>query len=230
MVRHWHRTGGAGARRSLVINAVGAAATGATLVIVLISKLVEGAWVSVLLVTAMMVLFKSMHAHYLAVDAQTEKWRPLDPAAIRAAKPPIMVVPIGRWNVVAAKAVELALRLSPEVRAVQVLGAESDSCQLDDCWEKLVKRPLQAAGMPAPQLDVVRSRYRRLFRPLLSYIERLRDEHPEREIAVVVPELVQRRWYQTLLHTHRATILKALLLLKGGPRVVVINAPWYLRS
>jgi hypothetical protein len=49
-------------------------------------------------------------------------------------------------------------------------------------------------------------------------------------VAVVVPELVDRRWYEFLLRSHRATMLKGLLLLRGGPRVIVINTPWYLRD
>jgi hypothetical protein len=56
----------------------------------------------------------------------------------------------------------------------------------------------------------------------------LRDENPSRQIAVIIPELVERRWYHHLLHNQRASVLKALLLLRGDQRVVVINVPWYL--
>jgi hypothetical protein len=49
-------------------------------------------------------------------------------------------------------------------------------------------------------------------------------------VAVVVPELVDRKWYDLFLGSHRATLLKGLLWLRGGPRVLVINTPWYLHN
>jgi hypothetical protein len=64
----------------------------------------------------------------------------------------------------------------------------------------------------------------------LKYIEKVRHEFPNRDVAVVVPEMVERRWYHMLLRTHRASILKALLLLEGDPKVIVINTPWYLHE
>ena len=72
------------------------------------------------------------------------------------------------------------------------------------------------------------SPYRRLFTPLFTYINQLRDEYPDRMIAVIIPELVETRWYQYLLRNQRATALKAALLLRGGNQVIVINVPWYL--
>jgi hypothetical protein len=71
---------------------------------------------------------------------------------------------------------------------------------------------------------------RRLFAPLLAYVARAGEENPDRDIAVVVPEMVEHRWYHALLRTHRASVLKALLLLKGCPRVIIINTPWHLRD
>ena len=91
-----------------------------------------------------------------------------------------------------------------------------------------IEGPAQAAGLPIPRLELIDSPFRSLSRPLLSYITRLEQDHPERIIAVVIPELVQTRWYEAILHNHRATSLKALLLLYGNQRVVVINVPWYM--
>jgi len=88
--------------------------------------------------------------------------------------------------------------------------------------------PIRTAGLTEPHLMVLLSPYRRLFHPLTDYIHQLKVAYPGRTIAVVIPELVESRWYQYLLHNQRATGLKAALLLRGGPRVTVINVPWYL--
>jgi hypothetical protein len=123
-----------------------------------------------------------------------------------------------------------AIQLSPEVHAVQVLGARADCRDLSGSWPVLVEAPLRAAGIEPPRLTVLPSSYRRLYDPLIRYVQSLCARYPDREIAVVVPELVERKWYHALLHTHRATVLTALLILKGGPRVIVMNTPWYLRG
>jgi hypothetical protein len=73
------------------------------------------------------------------------------------------------------------------------------------------------------------SAYREFFGPLLDYLQQLTAQHRDRPIAVIVPELVERKWYHFLV-SHRATLLKGLLLLKGGPQIVIISAPWYLRE
>jgi len=52
----------------------------------------------------------------------------------------------------------------------------------------------------------------------------------KRQIAVLVPELVVKHWYENLLHNQRANLLKLILLVKGNENVVVINIPWYLHK
>ena len=76
----------------------------------------------------------------------------------------------------------------------------------------------------------LRSRFRQVAHPVASYARRLSREGGGRFVAVIVPELVERRWYHYLLHSHTATALKLQLLFSGGPQVVVVNAPWYLRD
>ena len=84
-----------------------------------------------------------------------------------------------------------------------------------------------AAGFDPPRLVVLPSDYREFFGPFLSYLRALSASDADRPIAVLVPELVRRRWYHFFVQS-RATLLKALLLLEGGPRISVINTPWYL--
>jgi hypothetical protein len=66
--------------------------------------------------------------------------------------------------------------------------------------------------------------------PILNYIWKLEGENPENVIAVLVPELVESRWYYSFLHNRRAAILKTVLLLKGRNRILIVNVPWNLEK
>jgi hypothetical protein len=90
--------------------------------------------------------------------------------------------------------------------------------------------PARDAGLPVPQLVLRKSTYRQFFGPLVDYVEQIRDEDRSRDIVVIVPDLVVRRWYHALLHNNRGTLLRALLRMRGGPRVVVVNTPFYLKD
>src|SRR5215217_7591232 len=98
---------------------------------------------------------------------------------------------------------------------------------LSSCWDDLVEEPARAAGHKPPFLTVVHSSYREFFGPLLGALKDLGAEYPDRMIAVMIPEIVERRWYHFFFR-HRTTLLKALLLLRGGPRIILITTPWYV--
>jgi hypothetical protein len=80
------------------------------------------------------------------------------------------------------------------------------------------------------QLVVLPSRYRLILAPIVEYVLEVERCYPNQQIAVLMPEPVQRRWYHHLLHNKRASVLKALLLLNGNQRIIVINVPWYLST
>jgi hypothetical protein len=96
--------------------------------------------------------------------------------------------------------------------------------------EELVAGPARAAGRPSPRLVLRKSTYRQFFAPLIDYVQQLRDDHADRDIVVIVPELIVRHWYQTILHNNRGTVLRGLLRLRGGPRVVVVSVPFYVEG
>jgi hypothetical protein len=225
MVEHWRRTGGEGARRSLWVNAVGAVATGVTLVIVIISKFSEGAWLTVVVVPLMVFMFSRINRHYRCVGTEVADDHPLTLAKV---EPPLVVVPVQSWNKLTSRGLRFGMELSPDVRALHILTQDSTICELTPVWEELVAGPARAAGVPVPRLVLRKSTYRQFFAPLIQYVEQLRDEHPDRDIAVIVPDLVVRHWYQAFLHNNRGFVLKQLLRLYGGPRVIVINTPFYL--
>jgi len=131
-----------------------------------------------------------------------------------------------RWSRVADKALRFALNLSADVLALHIECEESG--RLIEQWQEHVARPARESGLREPALSVIPSPYRLVVTPILMFILNLERVNPGRIVAVVVPELVESHWYHYLLHNQRANLLKALLLLKGTGRIVVINVPWYL--
>jgi hypothetical protein len=123
-----------------------------------------------------------------------------------------------------------ALGFAPDVIAVEVLTGDRGPDDLRERWNELAQEPARKLGIKAPELVVLRSEHRNLFDPLLGLVSKLERLHPDRQIAVIVPKLVERRWYHVLLHNHSASLLKALLLYRGGPQVVIVSAPWYLKD
>jgi hypothetical protein len=195
-----------------------------TVVVVLTAKFVEGAWVTVLLIPSLLTLMIGVHRHYLAVGREVELKTPLDLSHLA---PPIVVVPIQGWSKIAQKGLRFAINLSTDVHVLQVRVSDKSE-DLRGSWVYLVEGPVQELGLPVPKLTVVESPYRHLFRPILDFVNDLSQRFPERHIAVLIPELVERHWYHYFLHNQRAAILKALLLVKGNQHINVVNVPWYL--
>jgi amino acid transporter len=226
MVVHWRRAGGAHAKVAMAVNGVGAAATGVALAVILVAKFAEGAWMTVVLVPAILALFAGVKRHYRRVLRQIACLQPLDFAGL---EPPIVVVPIETWNMLSAKALRFALRISNDVRAVHVGVSEAKRQALQEQWDLDVEQPARRDGRQAPRLIVLPSPYRRYFLPLIDFVRQLEQDNPASEIAVIIPELVERHWYETFLHNHRAEVLKARLLLEDLERVALVNIPWYLK-
>ncbi|MGA3123329.1 MAG: APC family permease [Polyangiaceae bacterium] len=225
MVQHWRRVGRPAKHHSLWINAVGAVATGITLVVVVVSKFMEGAWLAVIVVPLVVLLFARINRHYRSVAKQVADDEPL---VLSKAEPPIVLVPVQSWSKLTSRGLRFALELSPDVRALHILTQDSTISELTAVWEELVAGPARAAGFPPPQLILRKSTYRQFFAPLVDYVLQLRDGHPDRDIVVIVPDLVVHRFYHAFLHNNRGAVLRSLLRLRGGPRVVVVNTPFYL--
>src|SRR5262245_17820234 len=226
MVAHWRRVGEAHARRNMLINGVGATATAIALIVILVAKFAEGAWITLLLIPTTLIIFNAVNRHYNDVAREIAYHAPLD---LRGLRHPIVIVPMKGWDRIAHKSLRFALKLSDEVYAVQIRSNEKMD-DLSALWPTLVEAPLRALDAPVPHLVVIQSPYRRLVGPLLEYITKVKDEYPDRQIAVVIPDLVERHWYHYLLHNQQGEILKALLMLRGDERIVIINVPWYLEA
>jgi amino acid transporter len=224
MVAHWRKTGGRAVRRNMLINGVGALATTLTLAVILVAKFTAGAWITLVIIPMIVLIFVAVKHHYSRVHRETARLQSLD---VTNLQPPVVVIPTPGWSMMASKSLRFALKLSPNVYVVQIRSEE----QMDDLqanWDRYVAAPAREAGLPIPQLVVLQSPFRQLIGPLFKYITQLEQEHPDRQVAVIIPELVERHWYHYLLHNQQGEVLKALLLMHGDRRIVIINVPWYL--
>jgi hypothetical protein len=193
---------------------------------VLVAKFTSGAWVSVLLIAGMMATMFWVRKHYSEVAKETELLAPLQ---VEYLGPPIVIVPIEAWSLISQRAMQFALTLSPEIHALHV-GTEEETNALQDNWNRLVAEPVTRAGGTPPNLVNLSSPYRLIIKPILDYVLDIEAHNPGRQIAVIVPELVERHWYHYPLHNQRAELLKALLLIRGSSNIVLINVPWYIKS
>jgi amino acid transporter len=226
MVGHWRRVGGPGSIRSMIVNGIGAAATGVTVIVVLSAKFVEGAWVTILLIPGLFLTMRAVRRHYHRVVVETSSPTPLE---LDDVSPPLVILPVQEWNTIVKNALRFALKISPDIRAVHVDCGEGTT-NLRAEWQRFVEGPTSEAGVATPRLVVLQSPYRTILQPIVDYVLEAEKTCGNRQVAVLIPELVERRWYHYLLHNKRASVLKALLLLKGNQRIVVINVPWYLAS
>ncbi len=220
-------------RARLLINGGGAAATGAALVIILLAKFVEGAWLTVIVIPCTLGLLRAVHRYNEGIDRQVLRGSHRR-ISVRNLTPPAAIVPIKRWDRLSRKAVEHALQLSSDVTALHVValeGVEADreEQRLRHEWREFVQQPAIEAGLQPPTLLLPSSEYRSVTGPLLRAIQGARRRFPGRPVMIVLPELVEGRWWGYLMHTHRERRLRARLLRYGGPGVTVLSVPWQLQ-
>ena len=224
MVVHWKRQGGPPIR--ILVNGLGAVATGITTLVVLVAKFAEGAWITALLVVVMILFMRGVNRHYVRVNREIDLDRPFIPAEVGE---PIVVVPVDRWTRISEKALSFALSMSCDIRCVHVQTGD-DPDPFCDVWEKDIVAPLQEAGRCVPKLVTLKSPYRYVLYPIVDYVLNVERERENCKVCVLVPELVVRHWWEDLLHNRRSGLLKMILLMRGNRRIVVINIPWYLEG
>jgi amino acid transporter len=228
MVSHWKRTKGPGWRRSMIVNGVGSVATGITVIVVLVAKFVHGAWITVLLIPSLLALMMFVHRRLDSAAKLVASDAPLNAASLES---PLVIVPIRDWGKVAQNGIRFALSISKDVEVVHIINeneGDGSQCALEQQWSTLVEAPAKQSGLPPPKLVAVQSPYRLIITPIMNHILEVARQNPNRRIAVLIPEYVKLHWYDYLLQNNRGAALKALLLLKGNQRIVVINVPFYL--
>jgi len=203
------------------------------LVIILAAKFIEGAWLTAIVIPCTIVLLRAVRRYYDEIDRQVLRGshRCID---LRPQAPPVVLVPIRRWDRLARKAVEYALRLSPDVTALHLTNlegpdVEDQQARLRQDWHEFVEQPALRMGLEPPKLRLLPSEFRSMTAPLLRAIQDAERRSPGRPVTVILPELVEGRWWGYLMHANRERRLRARLLRDGGPAVIVSSVPWQLR-
>jgi amino acid transporter len=225
MVAHWWKKPGRGARASMAVNGLGAAATAVTVVVVATVKFMAGAWMVVILVPSLVVVMLAVGRHYRKIDRETAA-----PGNLKLdnLQEPIVIVPIIEWSSIAESALRFAMTLSREVEVLHI-ESEDSSNSLKRVWPSRVEEPARAAKQTVPRLTVLKSPFRFVVQPIIDHVLEIERQNPDRTIAVLLPELVERHWYQYFLHNQRAQTIAARLLTQGTHRIVIVKVPWYLR-
>ncbi len=222
MVIHWLKERGSGWVWKSPINALGAVATGTTLLVVAFSKFVEGAWITILLIPLQVWIFLQVRRHYRRVRQQLSLHGL--PPSLRPVAPARVVIPISGVHRGMVNAVTFAQTISSNVTAVYVELEPGSGETVSEEWQ---------AWWPDIPLVIVPSPYRSLVGPLIEYLDRTDAENNDGQMAVVVlPEFVVSGWWQNLLHNQTALLLKTALLYgrrKAGLERVVIDVPYHLK-
>jgi amino acid transporter len=214
MVRRWLIKRGPHWRKKLIVNGIGAATTAIATTIIASTKFSHGAWIVVVLIPLIIMMFRGVRSHYKAVTEQV--------ALSRGHRPPIprrniVLVPIGGVNRAVIRAVDYARSRPGEIRAVLVDTDSEETAKVEMQWAQW------GCGV---NLVVLPSPYRSILGSLLDYIEEILEKEPDSWITVVIPEILPARWWQNILHNQRALMLKAALLFKD--RVILTDVPFHL--
>ncbi|NQE71825.1 putative amino acid permease YdaO [Nocardia gamkensis] len=224
MLRHWTRllrtetdpAQRARMKRSRVINAVGLSATGAVLVIVLITKFFAGAYIAIFTMVAIFVVMKLIRRHYdsVARELDEHEWDGVLPSRSHS------IVLVSRLHLPTRRALAYARASRPDtLEAVTVNVDEADTRALVREWEN--------SDITVP-LKVIESPYREITKPVLDYVKRVRKDAPRDVVTVFIPEYVVGHWWEQVLHNQSALRLKGRLLFEPG--VMVTSVPWQLSS
>jgi amino acid transporter len=215
MVVRWLRRREPGWRRGLPLNFTGMCLTGVVFIVFGASKLLEGAWVVLVIIPTLVMVFRAINRHYADVAVQVEADTSNRPIAVHAT----FIVPIADLNGIAFESLAMARSFSPTVIAVHVCDNPEHIATLRAKWE--------AWGNHVP-LTIIDTPYRSYIKPLLAYLDAISRQRPEDTLVVVVPEIVVDRWWHNLLHNQTALRLKAALLFRK--RTVVMNVPYHVEA
>jgi amino acid transporter len=226
MVRHWNRLlttesdprARRGAQRSRIINGFGACFTALVLVIVMITKFTEGAWLAVVAALLLYAMMRGIRRHY---DAVARELAVEDPGA-ESVRPSRVhgIVLVSKIHKPTLRALGYAQAFRTDVlEAVTVAVEKDDTEELKAQWA--------AFDLQVP-LKVLDSPYREITKPVVGYVRSVRRSSPRDAVAVFIPEYVVGHWWEHLLHNQSALWLKSRLLFTPG--VMVISVPWQLTS
>ncbi len=224
MVRHWNRllkterdpVVRRRMHRSRVINGFGAIMTGFVLVLVLATKFVHGAWISIAAMGVIYLVMNGIRRHYdrVSVELDASEEQPVLPSRNHA------IVLVSNVHKPTLRAIAYAQATRPDtLTGLTVNVDENDTRRIQSQWDRY------EIGVP---LTVIDSPYREITRPIVDFVKSLRRNSPRDVVTVFIPEYVVGRWWEHLLHNQSALRIKGRLLFEPG--VMVTSVPYQLAS
>lgn len=224
MIRHWTRhlkaTTDPAARRRMMrsraINTFGLGMTAVVLVIVLVTKFLAGAWITIIAMVVFFLIMKGISSHYAMVEAElaADEQDKLLPTRVHA------IVLVSKLHKPTLRALAFAKATRPNL--LEGIYVSTDPAATNKLLEEWDERNLDTP------LKVLHSPYREIVRPIVEYAQEIRRSSPRGVVAVYIPEYVVGRWWEQILHNQTALRLKGRLLFTPG--VMVISVPYQLRS
>ncbi|OLT43063.1 DNA-binding protein [Saccharomonospora sp. CUA-673] len=225
MIRHWNRKLAVETdpharqqmRRAQVINSFGLAMTGCVLVVVLVTKFLAGAWISIVAMGGLYLLMRGIRRHY---DRVAEEIKEVEGEQVTLPARNHAIVLVSQLHRPTLRALAYAKATKPDVlEAVTVNVEDIETRKLTDEWNR------RKFTVP---LKVVESPYREITKPVLDYVRRVRGDNPRNVVTIFIPEYVVGHWWEQVLHNQSALRLKTRLLFQS--RVMVTSVPWQLES
>jgi hypothetical protein len=201
----------------MVINGLGACATGVIAIEAAATKFIYGAWIVLVLMPFLVLLMRGIRHHYQRVEEQLAL-PPTDGPVSLASRPKLVLVPVPGLNKAVIETLRYARSLSDDVTAVHLTDTLEHARRIREEWER------RQIDIP---LVIIEAPYRGFVAPLMNYIDSLAAQYPDKQMTIVLPEFVPQHWWEHVLHNQSALRLKAALLFR--PDTVVIDVPYHIR-
>ena len=229
MVVHWQRKKREGVPNLLrrqVFNLIGAVATALVLLVIVVTKFANGAWLVVILIPLLFFMFKAINKHYsqvanqLQIPAKVKASQIVQSMPVNGQRDRTIIVPVSRINKVTLSTLDFARSLSDDdnVRALFISDEPEAIEEMEKSWQDF------EINVP---LVVIENPYRSIVPPLLNYIDSVERTGPNDIVMVVLPEFVARHWWEHLLHNQTAFRIKGALLFRTG--IVVVDVPYHMK-
>jgi amino acid transporter len=198
LVRHWYRERPPRWAQRAALNAVGAVLTAIAALVFVASKFTSGAWLVVITVPALMLLFSRIENYYRAVGVELGIGSVPDRPAAGLS---LVIVPVNGISRLTAQALHAALSLGDEVLAVSVQPDAEPGQTLRAAWDQ---------WNPGVRLDILDSPHRSLVHPVVDYVQHLAQQG-DRQIAVLIPVVEPRARRYRFLKNQRGLLLATVL-------------------
>jgi amino acid transporter len=227
MVLHWRKERGSNWAVKATVNGLGALCTFVVLIIIAVEKFRDGAWIVIIVIVALIALFRSIKKHYEFVRSRLSilsgppiRRMPLPEASARAKvqSPNTVLVLVPSLHRGVFPALDYARSISPDCRAIHIEIDPNEVPRLIREWEANVGEEIPLVILPSP--------YRSFIGPLMAYLDEVQRERDNHIVTVVLPEFVPTKWWHGLLHNANGPLVK--LYLSHRPGVVIVNVRYFL--